>query len=68
MRMTPLSVMWRELVDINHSFMVVFEQNTRKTKVMEGEIVVSEGENIDSAIYRAWRKVFGPDHEGKDGV
>lgn len=57
--MTPVSVMLSELWDINPSFIIVYDKESRKTCLMEGEFEVGSGDNIDSAIYRAWNKIFG---------
>lgn len=57
--MTPLSVMLAELWQVNPSFVIVYDEKTRKTCLMEGDIEVSSGDHIDSAILRAWNKVFG---------
>lgn len=57
--MTPLSVLYAELMRVNPSFIIVYDKNTLKTCFMEGEIAVSEADNIDMAILRAWNKVFG---------
>lgn len=59
--MTPVSTMLAELWQVNPRFAIVFDQKTRKTCLMEGEIAVSEEDNLDMAILRAWNKVFGKD-------
>lgn len=51
--------MLAELWQVNPSFTIVYNKNTRKTYLMEGNIEVSSGDHIDMAIRRAWIKVFG---------
>lgn len=57
--MTPLSVMLAELWQVNPSFMIVYNTNTRKTCIIEGEIEVSSEDTLDVAILCAWFKIFG---------
>ncbi len=57
--MIPVGTLLAELWQVNPSFIIVFDKESRKTKLMEGEIEVGCGDNIDSAILRAWNKVFG---------
>lgn len=66
--MTPISTLYAELMEINPSFIILYDKNTRKTCLMEGEIAVSSEDNIDMAILRAWNKIFGTRKEPNDGL
>ncbi len=66
--MTPLSVLYAELMQVNPSFIILYDQTKRKTCIMEGNIAVSEEDNIDMAILRAWNKIFGARKEKNDGI
>lgn len=57
--MPPLGVLLAELWQVNPSFVIVYDKESRKTCLMEGDIEVSSGDNIDTAIFRAWKKIFG---------
>jgi hypothetical protein len=66
--MTPLGILYSELMQINPSFVILYNQKTRKTCLMEGEIAVSEEDNLDMAILRAWNKIFGKRKDLGNGI
>lgn len=41
------------------SFVLLFDNKTRKTQVKDGEMVISEEDNIDAAILSAWESFYG---------
>jgi hypothetical protein len=60
--MPPMGTLLAELWKLNPSFIIVFDRNSRKTCVMEGDSTITEEDHIDGAIYKAWMRYFG----GKD--
>lgn len=60
--------MLQELWQVNPSFVIVYNQKTRKTCIMEGDIEVSSEDHIDSAIMRAWNKIFGMKAKEVNGI
>lgn len=61
--MTPVSVLLDELWQLYPSFIILFDRNSRKTCLMDGDITISEEDSVDRAILKAWMKYFGPNIE-----
>lgn len=61
--MTPVSKLYAELMKVNPHFIIVYDTNTSKTKLVEGDFEISSEDNIDQAILKAWVKIFGMNKE-----
>ena len=64
--MIPLDKMLQELFEVNPNFVIIFDEKSKETRLVEGQFIVGSGTNIDTAIYCSWLKIFGPVIERKE--
>lgn len=52
--MTPINILWKELLEIAPSLQIHYDAKNDKTCVSNADICVSEAENLPRAIILAW--------------